>query len=110
MTSFFDVSSSSLPLVILVLQAFVWVTGPELSGRGCILGRMRDRELYARILGIQPPWRVRDVEHLEAGEVHVFIAAEGAAFQCPRCGKDSQATTAGSGVGGTWTAASTGRF
>ena len=49
---------------------------------------MRDHELYARILGIQPPWRVCDVElHLEAGEVHVFIGAEGASFQCPTCGK-----------------------
>ena len=50
---------------------------------------MRDHELYARILGIQPPWRVRDVElHLEAGEVHVFIAAERGAYRCPSCGKE----------------------
>jgi len=50
---------------------------------------MRDHELYARILGIQLPWRVRDVElHLEAGEVQVFITADRAAFRCPSCGKD----------------------
>lgn len=50
---------------------------------------MRDKELYARILGIQLPWRVRDVElHLEAGEVQVFIAADRAALCCPSCGKE----------------------
>lgn len=48
---------------------------------------MRDKELYARILGIQLPWRVRDVElHLEAGEVHVVVAADRAALRCPQCG------------------------
>jgi len=49
---------------------------------------MRDKELYARILGIQPPWRVQDVQlHLEAGEVHVMVAVERAALRCPECGE-----------------------
>lgn len=48
--------------------------------------RMHDHELYARILGIQLPWQVHNVElHLEAGEVHVFIAANSAALRCPTC-------------------------
>lgn len=51
---------------------------------------MRDHELYARILGIQPPWRVREVKlQLEAGEVQVFVAADPAAFVCPTCSKQS---------------------
>jgi transposase len=48
---------------------------------------MRDKDLYARILGIQLPWRVRDVElQLEAGEVHVVVGADRAALRCPECG------------------------
>lgn len=48
---------------------------------------MRDTELYARILGIEAPWRVEAV-HLqpEAGEVQVRVAAAPAALQCPTCG------------------------
>ena len=35
---------------------------------------MRDKDLYARILGITPPWFVRDVElQLQAGEVIVQL-------------------------------------
>ena len=35
-------------------------------------GRIRDRELYARMLGIEAPWRVEGVEwKLEEGEVVV---------------------------------------
>lgn len=50
---------------------------------------MRDKDLYARILGIQSPWRVSDVElHLEAGEVQVFVGAEPAAYRCPSCSKE----------------------
>ncbi len=49
---------------------------------------MRDKDLYARILGIQLPWRVREVAlHLEAGEVHVVVEAGQAALRCPRCGE-----------------------
>ena len=36
---------------------------------------MRDRELYARLLGIAPPWQVQDVElRLDDGEVLVRLA------------------------------------
>ena len=45
---------------------------------------MRDRELYARLLGIAPPWHVQDVElRLDAGEVQVRLAPDAAAFECP---------------------------
>ncbi|MBK6307953.1 MAG: ISL3 family transposase [Gemmatimonadetes bacterium] len=48
---------------------------------------MRDRELYARLLGIAAPWHVHDVAlRLEEGEVHVRLAPEAAAHECPRCG------------------------
>lgn len=49
---------------------------------------MRDRDLYAKLLGIETPWLVRDVEaRLDAREVEVFIAfAEGAETTCPECG------------------------
>lgn len=51
---------------------------------------MRDKDLYARILGIQLPWRVQDVElRLDAGEVHVRLAPDRAAFQCPSCGEEA---------------------
>jgi transposase len=49
---------------------------------------MRDHELYARILGIQPPWRVHDVKlRLEAGEVQIYVTGDRAGFACPSCGK-----------------------
>ena len=49
---------------------------------------MRDRELYAKLLGIEAPWRVRDVDaRLDAGEVEVFIVFdEKAKLPCPECG------------------------
>jgi len=51
---------------------------------------MMDHELYRRILGIEPPWRVRDVKlDLPGGEVQVFIEADHSAFLCPTCGKAS---------------------
>ena len=51
---------------------------------------MRDHELYARILEIQPPWRVRNVElRPEAGEVHVFITTDAESLRCPTCSKAS---------------------
>lgn len=53
---------------------------------------MRDRELYAKILGIEAPWRVVDVElSLSAGEVVVHVEHSGTRLECPECG------TAGSG-------------
>ena len=37
---------------------------------------MRDKDLYAQILGLQSPWQVREVAlHLEEGEVVVFRSA-----------------------------------
>jgi len=48
---------------------------------------MQDRELYARILGVERPWHVIDVAlHVEAGRVEVMVEHRGA-LCCPRCGK-----------------------
>jgi transposase len=49
---------------------------------------MRDKELYAQILGIRSPWQVTDVELLpSAGEVKVYVEPEAdALFTCPTCG------------------------
>jgi transposase len=48
---------------------------------------MRDRELYATILGLQAPWTVERVEvDLEGNAVHVWLGREeGAALACPTC-------------------------
>ncbi|MEQ1893640.1 MAG: ISL3 family transposase [Planctomycetota bacterium] len=50
---------------------------------------MRDKELYAAILGIRSPWQVQSVQlDLKGEEVHVLIEAEpGTRFTCPQCGK-----------------------
>lgn len=50
---------------------------------------MRDRDLYATILGIVPPWAVVDVElDLPGDEVRVKVAfAADAPAPCPQCGK-----------------------
>ena len=48
---------------------------------------MRDRDLYAKILGISAPWHVSDVVlDVAAGTVEVFVEHRGEA-SCPRCGK-----------------------
>lgn len=49
---------------------------------------MRDKELYSKILGIQAPWTVTDIElNLKAGEVKVYVGQEeGAKQTCPKCG------------------------
>ena len=50
---------------------------------------MHDKELYATILGVTPPWAVRNVD-LRAGseEVEVFIEHDGSeALECPECGQ-----------------------
>jgi transposase len=51
---------------------------------------MRDRELYAQILGIHEPWEVHDVAlRLEDGEVDVFVSrSRRAALQCSACGRE----------------------
>lgn len=51
---------------------------------------MQDRELYAAILGVQPPWRVTTVEvRSTASEVEVFIEHDGSELPCPECGATS---------------------
>ncbi len=48
---------------------------------------MRDRELYAKILGISAPWFVTDVVlDVAAGTVEVFVEHRGSA-RCPHCEK-----------------------
>lgn len=49
---------------------------------------MRDRDLYAKLLGIESPWFVRDVDaQLEAREVEVRIElAPNGRLTCPKCG------------------------
>jgi transposase len=50
---------------------------------------MRDRELYAKILGLPEPWIVVDVE-LDLKESSVVVRLgrrEGAALECPECGR-----------------------
>ena len=42
---------------------------------------MRDKDLYARILNIEAPWRVADVElNLQQGEVVVHVEHDGEAL------------------------------
>lgn len=52
---------------------------------------MRDKDLYAQILGIKSPWRVSNVElALSKGEVTVHVEQEDGATQCcPTCGEAS---------------------
>jgi len=52
---------------------------------------MNDRELYARILGIEAPWEVSDVDlKLVEGEVTVRVRPrEGATLHCSQCGRAS---------------------
>lgn len=52
---------------------------------------MRDKDLYAQILGIKSPWQVADVElDVSKGEVTVQVEQEaGAKSCCPSCGKES---------------------
>ena len=52
---------------------------------------MRDKDLYAQILGIKSPWQVSNVElALSKGEVTVHVEQEeGAAQRCPTCGEIS---------------------
>lgn len=49
---------------------------------------MRDRDLYAKLLGIETPWSVRDVEvRLDEGKVEVLIEFDAAVRPaCPECG------------------------
>lgn len=48
---------------------------------------MRDRELYATILGLTTPWSVERVEvDLKGNAVHVWLSrVEGSSVECPEC-------------------------
>lgn len=50
---------------------------------------MRDKDLYAQILGLQSPWQVREVAlHLDAGEVIVHVEHDPEVpLACPECGE-----------------------
>lgn len=49
---------------------------------------MNDTQLYARILGVQSPWKVSHVElELEQDEVCVRVEHAGDKLACPDCGK-----------------------
>ena len=52
---------------------------------------MRDKDLYAQILGIKSPWHVSDVElKVPEGEVTVHVEQEdGVMSCCPTCGQES---------------------
>ena len=51
-------------------------------------GRMRDRELYAQILGLRDPWKVVEVElNPEAQEVSVYVESGAKSLPCPQCGQ-----------------------
>lgn len=57
-----------------------------MAGRAYGFG-MRDRELYARILGLELPWRVTDVELDQASnEVRVIVEHGVTDLSCPECG------------------------
>ena len=50
---------------------------------------MQDRDLYAKLLGLEPPWEVVDVDiSMEDHSVQVFVALRaGAPTPCPECRK-----------------------
>lgn len=52
---------------------------------------MRDKELYEKILGIEAPWTVSEVElDLKKGEVRVHVVADSSErWSCPECGTPS---------------------
>ena len=51
---------------------------------------MRDTALYAQILGIQPPWKVTEVElDRESQDVTVHLRCTKTGLVCPECGKRS---------------------
>ena len=68
--------------------------GSIIPGKGAPEGRtsvnMQDRELYRRILGIEP-WQVERVElKLETGEVHIYLDhAADVTWSCPECSAPS---------------------
>ncbi len=58
-------------------------------GRQRSLGGMRDRDLYAQILGMRAPWKVTEVDLDTAGEaVEVHVRNDAGPLCCPECGKE----------------------
>lgn len=52
---------------------------------------MQDRQLYAKILGVEMPWKVTDVElELGQGEVRVHVVHDGSRLCCPTCEKPAR--------------------
>ncbi len=51
---------------------------------------MRDKNLYAQILGIQSPWVVREVDlNLQGGEIHIHVNYDPqGSLTCPECGSE----------------------
>lgn len=49
---------------------------------------MRDKDLYGKILGIESPWSVAEVDlALDEGEVRVQLVHRGGRSPCPQCGQ-----------------------
>lgn len=47
---------------------------------------MKDTKMYEALLGLESPWRVRDVDlRLEAGEVVIHVEADRQRWACPEC-------------------------
>jgi transposase len=51
---------------------------------------MSERRVWGQLIGLTPPWRVREVElALAQGEVRVFVEVESrATLRCPTCGSE----------------------
>jgi len=51
---------------------------------------MQERRVWGDLLGLAPPWRVRDVEYaLDEGEVRIFVEVEARAkLHCPSCERE----------------------
>ena len=49
---------------------------------------MRDRELYAHLLGLKTPWSVEDVKlDMPGKRVEVVLVSDAAKLTCPECGE-----------------------
>jgi transposase len=47
---------------------------------------MNDRDLYAKLLGLERPWFVANVDlNLRAGEVHIYVEHGESEWACPEC-------------------------
>ena len=54
---------------------------------------MTETTLYEKLLGIERPWRVRDVRlALDQGDVEVGVEFAGETLVCPTCGDTPAAT------------------